>query len=357
MVRVLLIHAGIIPHYRVPIYGCLSRYLENDNFNLTVISDGIQTDNPHAIDFQYEVIPLSAISITRFVLQRKIDVIIDYMELRHLYLFPTYFIAKGLLRRKIIYWGQGRDLLDPEARIKNMAYTAELAMSDAIILYAERLKKYVPKKFHQKIFVANNTLYIDYPGLAPGMTREEVLAEYGIGTKKNIICMGRMQKRKRIEILVKALNHMNRPDIGLILVGPDSEGALDDIQGDRIFKLGPIYGDKKFDLLSASDVYCLPGAIGLSIIDAFHCGLPIVTEEGDESAEIMYLKSGVNGYVVPRGDIVKMAEKLELLLDDDSLRQQFSNAARQEIKENGSIEKMCAGFRDALVYATTGLNS
>jgi glycosyltransferase involved in cell wall biosynthesis len=189
------------------------------------------------------------------------------------------------------------------------------------------------------------------------MTREEVLAEYGIGTKKNIICMGRMQKRKRVDVLVKALSLMNRPDIGLILVGPDTEGILDRIKGDNIYKLGSIYGDKKFDLLSASDVYCLPGAVGLSIIDAFHCGLPIVTEDGDESAEIMYLKNGVNGFVVPRGNIVEMAKKIELLLDNDSLRRQFSNAAKQEIKENGNIDKMCAGFRDALLYATTGLNA
>ena len=86
-----------------------------------------------------------------------------------------------------------------------------------------------------------------------------------------------MQKRKRVDILVKALNLMNRPDIGLILIGPDTEGILDEIKGDNIYKLGPIYGHKKFDLLSASDIYCLPGAVGLSIIDAFHCGLPFVT--------------------------------------------------------------------------------
>lgn len=357
MVRVLLIHAGIVPHYRVPIYGCLSSYLKSYSFNLIVISDGIQADNPHAINFQYKEMPLSTVSITRFILQQKIDVVIDYMELRHLYLFPTYFIAKGLLGRKMIYWGQGLDLLDPKAKIKNMAYAVEQAMSDAIILYAEHLKKYVPQKFHKKVFIANNTLCIDYPGLPPGMAKENVLAEYGIKTKKNIICMGRMQKRKRLEILVKAIDYMNRPDIGLILVGPDPEGVLDNIHGNNIFKLGPIYGDKKFDLLSASDVYCLPGALGLSIIDAFHCGLPIVTEDGDESAEIMYLKNGVNGFVVPRGDIAEMAQKLELLLDNDSLRQQFSNAAKEEIKENGNIDKMCAGFRDALFYATTGLNA
>jgi glycosyltransferase involved in cell wall biosynthesis len=145
---------------------------------------------------------------------------------------------------------------------------------------------------------------------------------------------------------------MNRRDVGLILVGPDQEGILQAIQGGNIFKLGPIYGEEKFDLLSAADVYCLPGAVGLSIIDGFHCGLPFVTEDGDESAEIMYLKDGINGFVVPRGDVRQLAYKLQLLLDDEILRKKFSEAAKKEIAENGNIEKLCEGFKNALDYVT-----
>ena len=78
-----------------------------------------------------------------------------------------------------------------------------------------------------------------------------------------------------------------------------------------------MYGDERFDLLSASDVYCLPGAVGLSIVDAFHCGLPFVTEDGDESAEIAYLKHGVNGFIVPRGDVKGAGGGPAALLDDD----------------------------------------
>lgn len=352
MAHVLLLHAGIIPHYRVPIYGYLNRYLKGYGFDLIVASDGIQKDNPHAIEFHYAEMHLSVLSIARLILRQQIDVIIDYMELKHLYLFPTYLIAKGILGRKMIYWGQGLDLLDAGARIKNLAYATEQALCDAIILYAEHIKKYVPKRFYKKVFIANNTLYLSYKGLPPGMTRQNVLAEYGIKTKKNIICMGRMQKRKRVDHLVEALGYMNRPDIGLILVGPDPDGVLDKIEGENIFKLGPIYGDKKFDLLSSADVCCLPGAVGLSVIDAFYCGLPFVTEDGDESAEIMYVKNGKNGFVVPRGNIPEMARKLQLLLDNDRLRQQFSDAAKREVVENGNIDKMCAGFRDAILYAT-----
>jgi glycosyltransferase involved in cell wall biosynthesis len=357
MIRVALIHADKIPHYRIPIYSYLAGYLERYGFSLLVLSDGIQADNPHEVDFQYTEMPLSTIKIARFIYEKHIDVIIDYMELRHLYLFPTYLIAKGIMRKKIIYWGQGCDLADRKAIIKNLAYATELSLSDAIILYAEHLKKYVPAFLHKKIFIANNTLCMDYAGLPANLTRESILVKYGITTKKNIICMGRMQKRKRLDTLVKALNLMNRPDIGLILVGPDTEGILDEIKGTNIYKLGPIYGHKKFDLLSASDIYCLPGAVGLSIIDAFHCGLPFVTEEGDESAEIMYLKHGVNGFIVERGNIQDMAAKLTILIDNDELRNTFSVAAKSEIAENGSLENMCTGFRDALYYVTGKLKN
>jgi glycosyltransferase involved in cell wall biosynthesis len=295
---------------------------------------------------------LSALNIARFIRRQQIDVIIDFMELKHWYLFPTYLIAKGILRRMMIYWGQGRDLLDPKNKLKNLAYATEQAMCSAIILYAGHLKKYVPKPFHKKVFIANNTLHMNYKGFPPGVTRESVLRKYGIYTKKNIICVGRMQMRKRLDHLAEALVHMNRPDIGLILVGPDPDGVVDRIEGDNIFKLGPIFGDKKFDVLSSADVFCLPGAVGLSIVDAFYCGLPFVTEEGDESAEIMYLKDSVNGFVVPRGNIPVMSQKLLLLLDNDDLRRRFSNAAKQEIKENGSMDVFCSGFRDALFYAT-----
>jgi glycosyltransferase involved in cell wall biosynthesis len=351
MTRVLLLHGGKIPHYRIPIYSCLSAYLARYGFELVVASGGIQADNPHSIQFNYIERLLSIGSIAKLILTEKIEVIILFVDMRHLYLFPTYLIAKGLLRRKMVWWGQGRDLADQDAKIKNLAYTTEHALCDSIILYAEHLKKYVSQRFHGKLFVANNTLCIDYLGLPAGK-KQAVLRKYGITTSKNIICIGRLQKRKRLDHLAEAFAYLNRSDLGLIIAGPDTEGVLKDIKGANVYKLGPVYGNEKFDLLSASDVYCLPGAVGLSIVDAFYCGLPIVTEDGDESAEMMYLKNGVNGFIVPRGNIPELARKLLLLLDDDSLRMQFAAEARKEIKENGAIEKLCVGFKDALLYAT-----
>ena len=351
MIRVLLLHDGQVPHYRVPVYNRLSHYLGERSFNLTVTSEGIQPGNPTPVEFEFVPMHLSAGSIARLVWRGKYDVVIMFVGLRQLYLFPLYLCVKGILRRKMVWWGQGRDLADLDAILKNAAYATEHALCDAIVLYAEHLRKYVASPFRHKIFIANNTLALTYPGLAG--SKEEILSSFNIHTRKNIICMGRFQKRKRVDRLVAAMQLMNRPDIGLILVGPDTEQVLDNVDGANIYKLGPIYDNRRFDLLSAADVYCLPGAVGLSIVDAFHCGLPLVTEEGDESAEIAYLRHAENGFVVPRGDVAELAKSLLLLLDDDDLRARFSTSARNEIAVNASIERLCEGFDSALRYATS----
>ncbi len=66
----------------------------------------------------------------------------------------------------------------------------------------------------------------------------------------------------------------------------------------------------------------------------------------------MSLRNGVNGFAVPRGNILEMTQILQLLLDNDILRRQFSDAAKREISENASIDKLYAGFRDALLYVS-----
>jgi glycosyltransferase involved in cell wall biosynthesis len=264
-------------------------------------------------------------------------------------MFPLLLFIK-LLKIKLIYWGHGIDLLDKKAYwLKRYAYIFEHSISDAIILYAPHLQKNISRNFNKKTFVANNTLYFDNYKIE-NLNKNQVLSRYGIDTKTNIICMGRMQKRKRIDNLFEAFSLLKRDDIGLIFVGPDDEKILKDLSGNNIYKLPPIYDSKRLELLSAADIFCIPGAIGLGIVDAFYCGVPIVTEEGDMSPEIMYLKDGINCYIVPRNNIQMLAKKLQVLADNIELRMNFSQAAKHEVMTNGHIDKMCEGFLKALQY-------
>lgn len=349
MKKVLLINQINTPHYRVPIYNYLSTYLKKYGYILTVASEGPQQDNPHRIEYNYIDIPLNFVNLARLIVKLAPDAIIYWVNLKYLYMLPLLIFIK-ILNKKTIYWGHGIDLLGTKATLlKYPAYYFEHWVSDAIILYGDHLKDNISRKFHNKTFIANNTLnFCDYK--FKYANKDDVLLRYNIKTKINIICMGRMQRRKRLDHLIKAYALLDRDDVGLIFVGPDDEGILKNIKSKNIYKIPPIYGNERLDLLSAADIFCIPGAIGLSIVDAFYCGLPIVTEAGDVSPENMYLKDGINSFIVPRNDIELLTAKLGLLVENTSLRTKLSIAAREEITTNGNMDRMCNGFSEALGF-------
>ncbi|HTG45261.1 MAG TPA: glycosyltransferase family 4 protein [Verrucomicrobiae bacterium] len=349
--KVLLINQEKTPHYRVAVYSYLSHYLSRRGYKLTVVSEGTQDGSCHAADFEHQVRHLNFFSVAALIFKVNPDVLIYWVRLRHLYLFPVLILLK-LLGKKAVYWGHGSDLLKTTAiAFRRFANRIEYQISDALVLYSTHQLGKVSERFHYKTFIANNTLSFQHHSgrFAP---KGETLTRYEITTPRNIICVGRMQKRKRIDHLVQAHRLLKTKDVGVIFVGPDTENVLEQVNGPGIYKLGEVYGDRLLDLLYAADVFCIPGAVGLSIVDAFYCGLPLVTEEGDASPEMMYLKQNVNGFVVPRGNIPELAAKLDLLLSDGSLRDRFSAAAKEEIGTNGHIDRMSEGFLAALDYVS-----
>lgn len=349
MKEVLLINQKTTPHYRIPVYNYLGKYLESKDYLLTVVSEGPQNGYAYEMEYRHINIPLTFFTLAHLIVKTKPDAIIYWVNLKHVYLLPLMILIK-FLNKKLLYWGHGKDLLSTNtSRLKSFAYSFEHWISDAIILYGQQLITNINRKFHHKIFIANNTLNFDNYFFKHS-DKNEVLSKYNIKTKLNIICMGRMQWRKRLDHLYQAFVSLAREDVGLIFVGPDDEGVLKEINGKNIYKIPPLYGNERLDLLCSADIFCIPGALGLSLVDAFYCGLPVVTEAGDMSPEIMYLKDGINGFVVPRDNINTLTEKLRLLLEDTCLRENFSNAAKEEILTNGNMDMMCKGFIEALHF-------
>lgn len=346
MKTVFLIHEGPVQHYRISVYNYLYQYLKSRDIDLWLIAGHTQGDRPQQIRYPYFETRLRFRALKRLMDEKKPDAIIFWAK-PHGYTYPLYLLMK---RRncKLIHWGHRRPL-PPLRWLKLLAWNFDHWLDDAIILYADDFRRYVYRGFRSKIFIANNTLNLTET-LPPQGSREDIKRRYGILTGKIIVYLGRIQRRRHLDHLVQAFGLLHLDDVGLVLAGTDEEGILSQIQGPNIFKLGPLYGEEALDLLSSSDVYCLPGAIGLSIVDAFFCGLPVVTEAGLHGPEIMYLKDGINGFIVAQGDIAQLAERLKRLLTDDRLRGQFSQAARQEILTAGHIDRLCEGFRDALAF-------
>lgn len=352
MKKVVLLHQREVLHYRVAIYNRLDTYLSERGWQLVVIAQGVQPDTPHDVRFSLRAVEAGTVEVLRAVHRERPEAVIMFVNAREKYLFPV-LISLRFAGIPAIYWGHGLDLEDKDSRLKRLVYKVEHSLCDALLLYSEDLRQYIAPRWHRKTFIARNTIdtsLLRFSGLPP----DEIRARHGIETTRNIICVGRLQRRKRIDDLVDAFQRISHNGYGLILVGSDTDGCLRNVRHPRIYHLGALFGDQVTQLLEAADVSCMPGHVGLGIVDAMFYGLPFVTEDVDHAPEIMYLKHGVNGYMVPAGDVNALAGKLELLLKDDTLRARFSAAAKRTVAQEASVELMLAGFGDALEYVVGG---
>ena len=85
------------------------------------------------------------------------------------------------------------------------------------------------------------------------------------------------------------------------------------------------------DVYDANDIFLNGSEIDnqpLSILEAFSCGLPVVTTDAGGIPDIV--EDGRTGMVVPRGDYAEMARRAITLLNDPALTKRIVEQARQE---------------------------
>jgi glycosyltransferase involved in cell wall biosynthesis len=75
-----------------------------------------------------------------------------------------------------------------------------------------------------------------------------------------------------------------------------------------------------------------------SISEAQMHGIPVVTTNCTGSSEIII--DNHTGYVVPMGDVSKFAEKLQMLIDNEELREEFGRNAYTRFREHFTIQTM-----------------
>lgn len=75
-----------------------------------------------------------------------------------------------------------------------------------------------------------------------------------------------------------------------------------------------------------------------SIAEAQMHGIPVVTTNCTGSSEIVL--DGKTGFVVPIGDVAKFAEKLQILINNKDLRQEFGRNAYKRFRKYFTIEAM-----------------
>lgn len=156
--------------------------------------------------------------------------------------------------------------------------------------------------------------------------------------KLNILFVGRFEKRKGFDYLLKAYKLVKQevPDCRLIAVGPGvrlrnkyekqiSKNGLKDV----VFTGYATYSDLP-RYYTTADIVCFPAtgreSFGIVLLEAMAVGRPVVASAIEGYASV--LSDGVDGIAVPPRDSVKLAEAILKLGTDKQLRQQMGSKGK-----------------------------
>ncbi|MBI9079552.1 MAG: glycosyltransferase family 4 protein [Pseudodesulfovibrio sp.] len=164
---------------------------------------------------------------------------------------------------------------------------------------------------------------------------------------KTVIGVGMLAEVKGFPFLINAFAAIasNHPSWQLIIYGegPDMQALIDLSKkcgvGDRVVLKGWVDDLKR--QMSEADMFVLtsrtegfPNALG----EALACGLPAVAFDCP-SGPADIIRHGIDGYLVPPGDVEKLALRMNCLMEDRALREEFS-ASAGDVVERFSLESI-----------------
>lgn len=159
-----------------------------------------------------------------------------------------------------------------------------------------------------------------------------------------ILLLGQLGQRKGIYDLLQAAARLvgRYPELKLVLAG-DGEVRQARREAERlglrehVEVLEWVSGADKLALLERAAIYALPSyseGLPMSVLEAMAAGLPVVCTPVGGLPEAV--SDGIEGRVVPPGDIHALAGALEELLASSDLRRRMGEAARRKVESRFS---------------------
>ncbi len=156
----------------------------------------------------------------------------------------------------------------------------------------------------------------------------------------DFVYVGRLSLDKGVNILLDAFKeyHLRNPSSRLTLIGDGMmkfqlEGCVED---DSLRWLGPMQHADIASVLQKMDVFVIPqniGGLGLSVLEAMSCGLPVVTTGIGETLRLLSDKEGI---LVRPQNVREVVEAMTLLADDHKLRRAMGESCRKKVVKDYS---------------------
>jgi glycosyltransferase involved in cell wall biosynthesis len=151
-----------------------------------------------------------------------------------------------------------------------------------------------------------------------------------------VLFTGTIEPRKNLPRLLDAFARLDRPDVQLVLAGP--QGWNEDLSRrmapirERVAAVGFLAPDELRALYAGADVVCYPSieeGFGLPVLEAMVQGAAVVTSSTTATAEV----GGDAAVLVEPTDVAAITDALRALLDDPDRRARLGAAGRRRAAE------------------------
>ncbi len=227
-------------------------------------------------------------------------------------------------------YGLGWPIVPALERRRAHKLSGQIAVSQPAMKFAS---KYIPGDY---TIIPNG---VDLEHFSPDVSP---LEEFCDG-KKNILFVGRLERRKGLNYLIKAYQQVKQviPASRLIVVGPGTRprkkyenwlkrNGLEDV----VFVGYASYADLP-RYYKTADVFCSPAtgreSFGIVLVEAMAVGKPIVATNIAGYASVV--TDGEEGLLVPPKDSQSLARALISVLSDETLRQRLAASGSSKAAE------------------------
>lgn len=333
----IIIVVNILPHYRVPFFNLLSKYCK-----LTIIHSGSNVCGK--LDFNQII--LRKINLGPFVFQKNLKSTLDSINYDEIvFMFDLWWLSNYKFffkKNKFYLWGNRYSKFSFVNKIREYF----MLKAKGNILYSKcDLEKMKNAGINEnKIFVAHNTIY----------NKNKTVMK---SKKYNLLFVGRLQKRKKINDLITFFhNNLNTIDksikVDIIGDGPELLSLKNLTKklelSHRIIFHGKIHDENKLKkYFENALIYISPGPVGLGVLHSFSYGVPVVTQKiGKHGPELSNIIDGFNGFVCD--DFKDFSSKINSLLGNKFLLKKMSINAYNFYTYSRNISIMVSGFTSAL---------
>lgn len=182
----------------------------------------------------------------------------------------------------------------------------------------------------------------------------ELPGRYGIGI------FGRVRHQKGVDLLVDAaLNVLpNHPDFTVVIVGEITQDHAEFVERqklrlkeagleDRVVFTGKLPFDRIPDYFRAMSIVTALSrneGFGLTVLEAMCSGAAVVATRAGAWPDI--IRDGENGYLIPVGHNVELAERLDTLMADPIKRRMLADCGRQTVLNDYTVEREACSLLD-----------